>query len=187
MSGLYVSAEDSALLRKALKRYSGGLALEIGAGNGGGLLALSGRFETVVGTDIAPPHMSDWRGAGADYLLADAASCVRERSFDLVAFNPPYLKEETGDPATEGGRSLEVPLRFLRDALRVVGDGGRVVMLLNGDAEIGPFEAECAMRGFGLVKVDSEHLFFEELSVYEASASGRRDGGGPRDGAEGLR
>jgi methylase of polypeptide subunit release factors len=171
MSRPYLASEDSALLREALKTYSGGSALEIGAGNCGNLVMLAKGFETAVGTDIVMPGMTDWRASGADFLLADGASCLRLGYFDLVAFNPPYLLAEVADdPSTEGGVALEVPMRFLRDALRAVKLTGRIVMLLNDQAPIGEFEAECSRHGFRLSKVATRHLFFEELSVYEASA-----------------
>ncbi len=168
--GPYLAAEDSALLRAALKPYAGGSCLEIGAGNGGTLVELAKGFERVVATDVARPGIHDWRNSGADYLLADAASCLRDDSFDLVAFNPPYLALEVSeDPAVEGGAGLEVPTKFLRDALRVVRRTGSVVMLLNSEARINEFETECARKGFVLKRIATRHMFFEDLVVYEAS------------------
>jgi release factor glutamine methyltransferase len=167
----YLASEDSALLRRALRGYSGGSFLEIGAGNGGSLVELSTRFGLVIGTDLARPSMSDWKGAGASYVLAEGATCLRPALFDLVAFNPPYLATEmSDDPAVEGGRGLEVPKAFLREALRVVKRSGRVVFLLNDEAKVEEFEQECADAGFGLERIASERRFFEELVVYSAGS-----------------
>ena len=166
----YLAAEDSALLREALKACHGETCLEIGAGNGGNLVNLAGRFELVVGTDLVRPEMEDWRKE-ADYLLADGASCFRDACFDLVAFNPPYLKEgNAGDRSVEGGENLEVPKKFLASALRVVRPDGRIVMLLDGDAAVDDFELMVSEHGFSLRKLATRHLFFEELAVYGASA-----------------
>jgi len=171
MSRPYLASEDSALLRGVLGTCSGGSALEIGAGNCGNLVVLATGFETVVGTDIIMPEMTDWRISGSNLVMADGASCLRSGSFDLVAFNPPYLPAEVADdPTTEGGAALEVPMRFLRDALRAVKLTGRIVILLNDQAPMGEFETECSRHGFTLAKVATRHLFFEELSVYEATA-----------------
>ncbi len=171
MSGPYLSSEDSALLRSVLSSFSGGNSLEIGAGNGGNLVGLTETFGRVVGTDLIRPGLSDWKGSEADYLLADAASCLRDGSFDLVAFNPPYLPVAVAeDAAVEGGTALEVPMRFLREALRTVKRTGRVVFLLKDDAPIVEFEKESARVGFALKKVATRHLFFEDLAVYEATA-----------------
>jgi release factor glutamine methyltransferase len=167
----YLASEDSALLRNALGSYSGSICLEMGAGNGGTMLDLGRRFAIVVGTDIERPGMDDWKEEGGEYLLADGASCLRDGSFDLVAFNPPYLREDRiGDGAVEGGTGLEVPRKFLEEALRVVKSDGRVVMLLNDQADMREFGRVCAARGFELRRISSMRVFFEELSVYEASA-----------------
>jgi len=169
---VYLASEDSALLRGVLTRYHGENCLEIGAGNAGNLVDLSVRFQNVVGTDLVRPSMADWRRRGVSFVLADAASCMRQASFDLVAFNPPYLKEESGgDPAVEGGSGLEVPRKFLAEALRVVKTDGKVVMLVNGEAEVSDLQRELARSGFRMRKVATRHLFFENLSVYEASAA----------------
>jgi len=167
----YIASEDSGLLRRVLEGESGDSCLEIGAGNGGNLVELSRRYSLVVGTDIVKPTMSDWSEAGANYVLADGATCLRDSAFDLVAFNPPYIAaDETGDPAVEGGRSLEVPRAFLREALRAANRRGRIVFLLSDEADVEEFRTECRKRGFGLEKLTSERYFFEELTVYLAIA-----------------
>ena len=172
MSGApYISSDDSALLRHVLEGRSGGSCLEIGAGNGGALVALASRFRVAAGTDVARPTMRDW-SQGADLVLADRASCFREGAFDLVAFNPPYLPlERQGDLAVEGGLGLEVPLAFLEEAMRVVKHDGTVLFLLNDEAAPGPFEEACRRRGFAMRQVASKRLFFEVLRVYEATSA----------------
>lgn len=171
MSGTpYLASEDSALLRRALEKYIGDSVLEIGAGNGGSLVELSRRFGLVVGTDMVMPGMTDWKAAGSNFVLADSASCVRSSSFDLVAFNPPYIAAETGDDAAvEGGSGLQVPKKFLNEALRVVRKTGSVVFLLNDQADPKEFEQLCEERGFRLERVLTQRAFFEELVVYAAS------------------
>jgi len=169
----YISSEDSALLRSALHGLSGGSCLEIGAGNCGNLLDLRRRFELVVGTDLLRPTTSDWRGKGIEFVLADAASCLRHDAFDLVAFNPPYLDLEVSeDRAVEGGKGLEVPKAFLREALRTVKQTGKIVFLLNDAADVGEFEELCSQKSFVLNRVAARRVFFEELAVYSAAAPG---------------
>jgi methylase of polypeptide subunit release factors len=171
MSGTpYISSEDSALLRKALVRYSGERCLEIGAGNGGNLVELSKRFEMVMGTDLFKPTMADWKD-DSNLVVADRASCMKSSTFDLVTFNPPYIADDgIGDATVEAGRSLEVPRAFLEEALRVVKRSGVVLFVLNQDAKLKDFERICSEHGFRLRSVRAERLFFEELSVYEATS-----------------
>lgn len=169
----YLAAEDSALLRRALAKRRGESCLEIGAGNCGNMPQLSGNFRTVVGTDLVRPAMGDFKDA-AGYLLADLATPFRDSSFDLVAFNPPYLSD-TGprDVAVDAGKKLEVPKRFLAEALRVVKKNGSVVFLLNQDSVLEDFQRLCKEGGFSMWLVESERLFFEVLSVYEAGPEQR--------------
>lgn len=168
----YTAAEDSSLLRNALKGYSGKMCLEMGTGNGGTLVELKKRFEIAVGTDLVRPEMGDWAEEGANVVLADAAACLKSSTFDLVAFNPPYLRGDPVDRAVDGGKELEVPRRFLEEALRVVREDGSIVMLLNDDADVRTLGEVCEKSGFKLDKVESERLFFEELSVYMARKAG---------------
>jgi len=169
MSGShYIASEDSALIREALREHAGGCCLEIGAGNGGNLVDLSKRFGLVVGTDLVRPGMTDWKMKGANFVLADSASCIRPSSFDLVAFNPPYVSAEIEDRTVDGGRDLEVPKMFLKDALRVVKSSGSVVFLLNEEADFSEFENMCKREGRRLERVRSKHIFFGELAVYIA-------------------
>lgn len=149
--------------------YSGSKCLEVGAGNGGNLVELLRKFEFVAGTDIVAPGMRDWSQEGAHYILADRGSCFRDGTFDLVIFNPPYLTTDgVIDVAVDGGKNGEIPLSFLREALRVVKDTGKVLMLVNDESPLSEFERECTRRGFLLTKVAGRHLFYEDLSVYEA-------------------
>ncbi len=165
----YLASEDSALLRRALRGRSGASCLEIGAGNGGNLVQLAGGFDLAVGTDLSKPSMTDWREAGANFVLADGASCLRDEVFDLVAFNPPYVAGPIEDKTVDGGTSLGVPKRFLREALRVAKKEGRVIFVLNDEAALEEFRQIAGEGGFALEPLDSKRLFFEKLTVYVAS------------------
>lgn len=165
----YLFSEDSALIGKVIEKYSGERCLEIGAGNGGIIAKLSESFSLVVGTDIVEPSMRDWRTA-ANFILADRATCMRSSSFDFVVYNPPYLAEDgAGDQAVEGGRGLELPIAFLHEALRAVKRTGAIVFLLNNETKIDEIKTICARQGFAIRLMASRRVFFEELSVYEAT------------------
>ena len=169
--GTYLSSVDSDLLRRALREYGGGTSLEIGAGNGGNLLELGKRFRMVVGTDLIRPRSKVCdEGACANYVIADGASCLRDGVFDLVAFNPPYIPTEgIEDIAVDGGEGgIEVAVRFLKEALRVVKTSGRIVMLVSSENPVNVLEQECRKEGFFLAPLISMRLFYETLFVYVA-------------------
>ncbi|MDV3277757.1 MAG: hypothetical protein LYZ69_04730 [Nitrososphaerales archaeon] len=162
-------------MRRVLRLYSGGACLEVGAGNGGSLLELSRSFRVVVGTDVVRPDASDWREAGSSYIMADAAACFRSGSFDLVAFNPPYVPSEgIADRAVDGGREgVEVALHFLREAMGAVKEDGKILMLVSSDNPLRVLEQECDARGCTMRRVADARLFYETLSVYEVSRRGK--------------
>lgn len=167
-SETYISSDDSRFLREALKDYSGEKCLEIGAGNGGSLLELRKNFDMIVGTDICRPGMDDWKSNGLNFILADRASCIRPSTFDLVAFNPPYLTGKVTDNAVDGGENLEVPRGFLEDAIMAVKITGKILFLLNDEADIEVFGALCQKSGFVLHKLATRRVFYEELCLYVA-------------------
>ncbi len=127
--GTYVPSDDTALMVRALSSVEGGNCLEIGFGSGAVLQALHPRFSLVVGTDIVTVGQARAAKGSSEAVLADRGSCFRDGTFDVVAFNPPYLPSGVVEDRTvDGGRGgVEVPMRFLEDALRVVKAEGKIL------------------------------------------------------------
>jgi release factor glutamine methyltransferase len=165
MNRVYLASEDSLLLRRVLLKFSGQTCLEIGSGNGGNLSELVKRFSFVVGTDIVRPEMPM---GGSEFVLADRASCFRNSTFDLVAFNPPYLpSEDVKDPAVDGGRDgVDAAVAFLEEAVRVVKGTGTIVILLSSYNPRERIELICREHGLAMTLEDSEMLFYENIAVY---------------------
>jgi release factor glutamine methyltransferase len=166
---VYAPSDDTALLIKALSSQSGGRFLEIGFGSGAILHSLLPRFSLVVGTDVLPKDRAPRDLGSAELVLSDGAGCFREETFDVVAFNPPYLPSEgILDRTVDGGRGgVEVPLRFLEDALRVLRDGGRIFVLLSDLGDLKTFLSRCETLNVRVREVQRVRLFFESLVVYE--------------------
>ena len=165
---VYLPSEDTAVLAKALRSYSGERCLEIGFGSGAILESLTPRFGIVVGTDVLTLEEAGAAKGGAEVVLADRARCFRDAVFDLVAFNPPYLPSDSFEDRTvDGGElGLEIPLGFLDEALRVVRRGGNIVLLLSDQADIEQFLRMCEGRGALVEEVARTPLFFESLVVF---------------------
>ena len=169
ISETYAPSDDTMLLIRALSGEGGGNCLEIGFGSGAVLRSLAPKFELAVGTDVTTVAQALVARGSADLCLADRASCFRDSSFDLVAFNPPYLpSENTPDRAVDGGPTgVEVAIAFLDDALRVLKPGGRVVALLSDRGDLARFASHCEALGLELRESERERLFYESLVVYE--------------------
>jgi release factor glutamine methyltransferase len=168
-TGTYLPSDDTSLLIKALSTCGGGSCLEIGFGSGAVLRSLVPRFSLVVGTDIAARDRRGITKGSAEVVLADRASCFRDGVFDVVAFNPPYLPSETiSDRTVDGGHGgVEVPMRFLVDALRVLKAGGLILVLLSDQGDLAGFVSHCLGQGLSVREREKTRLFYETLFVYE--------------------
>lgn len=177
--GVYLPSDDTQLLIRVVSSESGERCLEIGFGSGVVLSTLSERFVMAVGTEVMPLSMAkEHRPSGGQIVLADGASCFRDGAFDLVAFNPPYLPSEgIRDRTVDGGRGgIEVPIRLLGEALRVVRPGGKVLVVLSDADDLEGFRSTANGAGASVVEKLRKKLFYETLVVYEVSpraSSGR--------------
>ncbi|HEV2389409.1 MAG TPA: hypothetical protein VGS04_01670 [Nitrososphaerales archaeon] len=171
----YLPAEDTYLLRDALAPLAGGSCLEIGFGSGTLLAEASGRFQLPVGTDVFGREEARLAaGPGVELVLADKATCFRDGVFDLVFFNPPYLPSEPiEDEAVDGGPTgVEVPILFLEEGLRVLGERGTIVALLSNAGDIGSFLSRCGELGLTVESLAEKRLFYETLIVFALHRAG---------------
>ena len=168
-SETYVPSDDTALLIRVLSVTGGGRFLEIGFGSGAVLQTLQPRFSAVIGTDIASLGQARVAKGSAEVLLADRASCFKDGTFDVVAFNPPYLPSGPIQDATvDGGRGgVEVPILFLDDALRVLKAEGRILVVLSDHGDVEEFVSHCLALGLSVREAARARLFYESLVVYE--------------------
>jgi release factor glutamine methyltransferase len=166
---VYLPSEDTATLARVLRSYSGDRCLEIGFGSGVILDSLLERFNMVVGTDLVSGADAVTAKGGSEVVRADRATCFQDGTFDVVAFNPPYLPSEgIEDPTVDGGKGgLEVPMAFLEDGLRVLKREGAIVMLLSDEADLDDFRGRCERRGLAVQEKGKTELFFENLYVFE--------------------
>ncbi len=175
----YLPAEDSYLLGEALESCGargGGACLEIGFGTAAVLAGVSERFGLAVGTDvIGLPEARLAKAPRIEVVLADRASCFRDKAFDLVFFNPPYLPSgQVEDRAVDAGRGgMEVPFAFLDEALRVMKDDGETMVLLSDHGDLESFVSRCRGLGLSVERAAGRRLFFETLVVFRVRKRSR--------------
>jgi release factor glutamine methyltransferase len=163
-------------MEKALENVQSGTSyLEIGVGNGGNLRAAQKKFHIVTGTDIASVAYAKKSNPSSELVLADRASCFRPSTFDVVAFNPPYLPtNEIVDKTVDGGEGgIEVPIRFLESAIGVMKNSGRVLVLLSSESKLDCFLNYCERHSLAVNKLCENKLFFETLFVFEITKLSR--------------
>jgi release factor glutamine methyltransferase len=150
-----------------LKNYSGERFLEIGFGAGSNLKDVEERFSLVLGTDIKVESKTVQKSA--EIFKARYASCFRDNTFDVVAFNPPYLpSEKIVDVAVDGGENgIEVAKEFLKDARRVLKKDGKILVLLSSESSTDLFRRYSLDNGLSIRQVGVSSMFFEKLFVFE--------------------
>lgn len=170
----YLPAEDTRLLIESLRNASGGRCLEIGFGSGAVISSVSQRFELAAATDITGVEQAvSASRPDVDLVIADRASCFRERSFDLVFFNPPYVpSQEIEDRTVDGGPTgIEVAAGFMEEGARVLRRGGRMLALLSDEGDLRGFVARAKALGFTSRRVAEKRLFYETLVVFSMKKS----------------
>jgi len=178
--GVYAPAEDTFLMLSALDVSEGDRALEMGCGSGFLSLHMAKAGAYVVAVDLDERAVANaLRNASLNdlrmqVLHSDLFRDV-EGTFDLLVFNPPYLRgavRDDDDLCWAGGEDgVQVTARFLREAREHLAPGGRVLLLLSSDMDDEAVNG--ALGGWERKVLVSRTLFFERLSVLELTLSGR--------------
>ena len=173
---VYQPAEDSALLASATVEAveSGDTVLEVGTGSGWVAAQVRETREArVIATDVNPYACRQAHDRGLEVVRADLVSPFRDSSFDVVAFNPPYLPTDPDNEwddwmeaalsGGETGRRLVEP--FLERVGRVLAPGGCVLLLVSSLTDREAVESIAADAGFEAEAVREESYPFETLWV----------------------
>ena len=175
---MYCPSIDSFLLAKSVKAYYGNRALEIGIGSGIMLKSLCENFKIVVGTDISFPTIKQCKEIEpncAFIVCCDAASVFRDKQFDLIVFNPPYLPNEEYSNADKdfvidgGPTGIEVTLHFLESSVPRLNVNGRLLITISSLSNVSKLDEMLQKLHLKRRTVDKSDLFFERLSVIELS------------------
>lgn len=173
----YEPGEDTFLLLRGVRAFRVGLALEIGVGVGAVTEALAQMADQVVGTDTQRMALQATRNRlrarsteRVELVHASGASPFREGTFDLVAFNPPYLPAgRTHDPAVDGGPGgIQVTLEALSDIARTLRPQGRLLLVASSHTNVRALLGGLSKQGLEVQRMQSKKLFFEELYLFEA-------------------
>ena len=176
---VYQPAEDSDLLaRTAVERVrSGDRVLDVGTGSGYVAATLAEAGAEAVGVDLSPLACREAAQNGVPVVRGDLVSPFRDDSFDLVAFNPPYLPTpedaewddwmEHALSGGEDGRRLVDP--FLRSVGRVLAPGGEALLLVSSLTDPDAVSEYARKEGFESEVLATEKHPYEALVVLRFS------------------
>ena len=176
-SEVYSPSDDSFLLLEVLDVSPGERLLEIGCGSGLLSVHAAKAGALVTAADISPYAVEcTKKNASRNRLRIDVVqSDLFENlkgEFDVIAFNPPYLPEETRSTSwiekswSGGQEGDEVAVRFLKDAWTHLAPGGRIYVILSS---LGAFTKalKSAKPRYDSELLEERHMFFESIYAYK--------------------
>lgn len=177
--GAYEPAEDSHLLKEAVKTHAFGNVLDMGTGSG--ILAMAAakcrRVKSVIATDIDQESISaakkKARGKSIKFLQSNLFEKVKGK-FDTIIFNPPYLpqdKEFYDRSLHSGKKGYELIERFLVECNTHLRKESLILMLFSSLTKKDKVDEFIEKNCLKKVLLSSEKMFFEELFVYKISKS----------------
>ena len=175
---VYVPAEDSYLLAENLEIKSGESVLEIGTGSGIVAMYASKLTDKVTATDInfdaitlAESNFKENNIDNIELLFGNLFEPVKNRKFDVILFNTPYLPTEEGEVlddtinyAFDGGlNGRKVIGLFLNEVKNHLNDGGIVQLIQSSLSDNDETLNKLDELGFIAEIAKKEHYFFEDI------------------------
>ena len=182
-NNVYVPAEDSYLLADNLLVKEDMNVLEIGTGSGIVAMYASRLSHNITVTDInfdacelARKNFMANNIEGVEILFGNLFEVVKNRKFDIILFNTPYLPTENDDViednlnyAFDGGlNGRKVIDLFLNEVKNHLNDGGIVQMIQSSLSDIEKTLNILDEQGFIAEIAAFEHFFFEDIVLINA-------------------
>jgi HemK-related putative methylase len=155
--------------------------LELGTGSGICAISAARWAKKVIATDINPLAVQCARvnvtqnefGDRIEVRQGDLFSPVSDQQFDVVLFNPPYLR---GLPQTDFDRAFfggDVAQRLADDLGRHLSPGGSLLLLLSSRGDTPAFLHALRRRGFYIKTIAGRDLSTERLALYQVFRADR--------------
>lgn len=184
---VYSPSDDSFLLLKCVQVSPGETFLEVGCGSGLVSLHAAKAGARVTAVDISPVAVDCTRRNALknDVKVTVLQSDLFEKVqgvFDVIAFNPPYLPDESSTTSTSwierswsgGAEGSEVTVRFIEEVWKHLAPRGRVYVVLSS---LGGLMSvlKAGRQRFESRMIEEKHMFFESIYVYEFVLRARQD------------
>lgn len=180
---VYMPAEDSYLLADNLQVKPGDSVLEIGTGSGIVAMYASKITDKITVTDInfdavklAEDNFKANNIENIEVLFGNLFEPVKNRKFDVILFNTPYLPTDEGDIiddnlnyAFDGGlNGRKVIDLFLDEVKNHLNPKGIVQLIQSSLSDNDKTLSRLDELGFIAEIAESEHFFFEDVVLINA-------------------
>lgn len=147
--------------------------LDMGTGSGVGAIFAARYAQRVVAVDINPAAV---RCTGINAVLNDAGHRLEVRHgdlfapvagerFDLILFNPPFLRGMPRDDRERAWRSHDIPERFAAGVGDHLKPGGSALVVLSSFGGAAAFLAEFRKQGFAVSVLAERRFITERLAI----------------------
>jgi len=177
---VYEPREDSTLLEKYVRLYAKGSVLDIGTGSGiqAVTAAHSRKVKKVVATDIQKSTIEyckkNIRNKKTKFIVSDLFKNIKNKKFDTIIFNPPYLPKElkVKDLTLEGGKKgYETIEKFLNKASNFLKSDGIILIVFSSLTKKEKVDEFIKNNLLEFELLEKQHYFFEDLYVYKIEKS----------------
>lgn len=176
---MYDPAEDSFALEEEIVKHCQNKhinkALDMGTGSGFLANVLLKYSDEVLACDVNSKTLESAKKKyrkGIVFIESNLFSKVsKHHIFDLIVFNPPYLREDDFGPDIEltgGYEGVEVTIEFLREAASYLSEDGNILFIASSLANIDMLESEM-LKLYEFEVIKQLKLGFETLFVYKCS------------------
>lgn len=177
---VYSPAEDSYLLAENLEIEYGDSVLEIGTGSGIVAMYASKLTDNVTATDInydalelASRNFKKNGIENIELLFGDLFEVVKNRKFDVILFNTPYLPtekcqviEDDLNYAFDGGKNgRKIIDLFLNEVKNHLNSKGKIQIIQSSLSDNNKTLDRLDELGFVSEIAKKEHFFFEDITL----------------------
>jgi release factor glutamine methyltransferase len=148
--------------------------LDMGTGSGASAMFAARRARRVVAVDINPAAV---RCARINVLMnhlehkvevrqGDLFAAVAGEKFDLILFNPPFLRGTPRNDRDRAWRSEDVPERFAAGLREHLNPGGCALVLLSSFGDASMFLRQFEHHGFGVSRFAQRRFVGETVVIF---------------------
>ncbi len=179
--GIYLPSDDTYLLIETLKKESfkfKNCFLEVGPGSGVITFEFYNLFNNLTVLDIDIKVINYLNKIKKKYVLekleiiqSDLFSKIKNKKFDVIVFNPPYVPSETIDVfSTDGGKEgSEIIFKFINDLKSFLNKEGVCYLLVTSHNNLKKIYQIILKNNLKYEIINQKNIFFEKLIILKIS------------------